>query len=150
MRAGFMLAAALATALIPDLVLNVPGAGEAFAQAAAPGEQPGGVAPGVKPGSNQGAVQGAIQGVTGGINGAQNGLIDSDQAPRLREYILSEHPKSSRYDDPVRVGAVLPDHGVDYYDVPREYGATPYRVAVIAGDPVLVDPQTRAIKQVIK
>jgi hypothetical protein len=110
-----------------------------------------GAAPGAAPAAPEGGpASGAIGGVAGGIDGAKNGLIDLDRIARLREYVLRRHPKSVRYDDPVRVGAVLPEKGIDYEDVPPEYGATPYRVTVIGGDPVLVDPNTRVIKQVIK
>jgi hypothetical protein len=120
-----------------------------FNQAAAQGltQQP---ATPMQPGANQGAVQGASGGVTGGIGGAKNGLIDIDKVARLRAYILNAQPKSSAYDEPVHVGGILPEQGVYYYDVPPDYGSTPYRVAVIGGDPVLVDPHTRAIKQLIK
>ena len=31
------------------------------------------------------------------------------------------------------VGAVLPETGVTYYDVPQRFGATPYRYTVVNG-----------------
>jgi hypothetical protein len=50
----------------------------------------------------------------------------------------------------VRVGAVLPEEGVEFYDVPSEYGVTHYRYTVVDDEPVLVDPRTRRIVQIIK
>ena len=50
---------------------------------------------------------------------------------------------------PVRVGTILPDSGVTYYDVPQQYGATSYRYTVVNERPSLVDPRSRRIMQVI-
>jgi uncharacterized protein DUF1236 len=50
----------------------------------------------------------------------------------------------------VVVGAVLPESGVTFYDVPQTFGATPYRYTVINGETVLVEPRTRRIVQVIE
>jgi hypothetical protein len=58
------------------------------------------------------------------------------------------HP-SYRYDRELRVGAVLPDSGVTYYEVPREYGSTAYRYTVVNDRTVLVDPGTHRIVEVI-
>ncbi len=102
--------------------------------------------PGAEPdATKQSPVHGAIGGVVGGIDGAKNGLIDLDKGVRFREFVLRTHPKSVPYDEPVRVGAVL-EKGLEDYDVPPEYGETPYRYTVIGGDPVPVDPNTRVIK----
>jgi hypothetical protein len=38
------------------------------------------------------------------------------------------------------VGVELPEEGVTYYEVPREYGAREYRYTIINDRPVLVDP----------
>ena len=51
----------------------------------------------------------------------------------------------------VRIGAVLPEAGVTYYDVPPEYGAArDYRYTVVNGRTVLVDPRTRRIVEVVE
>jgi uncharacterized protein DUF1236 len=50
----------------------------------------------------------------------------------------------------VRVGGVLPDEGVSYYDVPPEYGARDYRYTVVNGRTVLVDPRTNRIVEVVE
>ena len=47
------------------------------------------------------------------------------------------------------VGTVLPMEGVTYYPVPDEYGARGYRYTVINDEPVLVDPRTHRIVEVI-
>ena len=56
---------------------------------------------------------------------------------------------SYSYDQPVVVGATLPATGVTYYAVPTEYGVTNYRYTVVNNRPVLVEPGTRRIVQVI-
>jgi hypothetical protein len=45
---------------------------------------------------------------------------------------------------------VLPESGVTYYQVPNEYGATDYRYTIVNDEPVLVDPGSRRIVQVIE
>ena len=48
------------------------------------------------------------------------------------------------------MGAVLPSSGVTYYDVPPEYGVKGYRYTVVNDTPVLVDPGTHRVVQVIR
>ena len=48
------------------------------------------------------------------------------------------------------VGAVLPEEGVTYYDVPQEYGVRDYRYTVVNGRTVLVDPRTHRIIEVVE
>ncbi len=50
----------------------------------------------------------------------------------------------------VRIGAVLPDEGVTYYDVPQEYGVRDYRYTVVNGRTVLVEPRTHRIVEVVE
>jgi uncharacterized protein DUF1236 len=50
----------------------------------------------------------------------------------------------------VRVGAVLADDGVTYYDVPPEYGVREYRYTVVNGRTVLVEPRTRRIVEIVE
>ena len=56
---------------------------------------------------------------------------------------------SYAYKETVVVGAKLPTSGVTYYEVPQEYGVTKYRYTVVNERPVLVDPGTHTIVQVI-
>lgn len=49
----------------------------------------------------------------------------------------------------MRVGTILPESGVTYYDVPQQYGATSYRYTVVNDRPILVEPRTRRVMQVI-
>ncbi|MBN8983128.1 MAG: DUF1236 domain-containing protein [Rhizobiales bacterium] len=75
--------------------------------------------------------------------------IPREQVSRFREYIVRERVPSYVVDVPVAVGTVLPEAGVTYYDVPQQYGETPYRYTVINEQPVLVNPRTRRIMQVV-
>ena len=75
--------------------------------------------------------------------------IAVDQRPAFREYIVRERVPNYTIPDRVIVGAVLPESGVTFYDVPQTFGATPYRYTVVNGETVLVEPRTRRIVQVI-
>ena len=97
-----------------------------------------------------GAVGGVVGGVLGGAAGVVGGILGVDQRPRFREYVVKERRPSYRYQDEVRVGAVLPSSGVTYYEVPSEYGAREYRYTVVNDRPVLVDPGSRRIVEVIE
>ena len=80
----------------------------------------------------------------------EKGLIATDMRPRFRTYVTTQAPASFTYSAPVAVGTVLPQAGVTYYDVPADYGVTRYRYTVVNGSPVLVDPGTRRVIQVIQ
>jgi hypothetical protein len=67
----------------------------------------------------------------------------------FREYVIREHVPTYTVPDRVIVGAVLPDTGVTYYDVPQTYGVTPYRYTVVNGETVLVEPRSRRIVQIV-
>jgi Protein of unknown function (DUF1236) len=111
----------------------------------------GGAAEGARQGARDaGPVGGVVGGAVGGAVGAATGLLGIDEGPRFRQYVQREHRRSFRYDEPVRVGAILPEEGVEFYDVPREYGVTHYRYTVVDDEPVLVDPSTRRIVQIIR
>ena len=96
-----------------------------------------------------GPVGAVVGGVVGGVTGGVNGLLGIDQRPRFRDYVVREHRPSYRYSQDVRTGAILPMEGVQYYEVPSEYGATPYRYAVVNDQTVLVDPATGRIVQIV-
>jgi hypothetical protein len=89
------------------------------------------------------------EGVTTGLSGPGVGIIDDDVRPRFRQYIVEERIPSYTVDAPVRVGTVLPEAGVTYYDVPQQFGATTYRYTVVNDRPLLVEPRTRRVMQVI-
>ncbi len=114
-----------------------------------------GVVGGAAEGSRQGAeaagpVGGLVGGVVGGVTGGIAGLLGVDQRPRFREYVVRERVPSYRYSQDVRVGAVLPESGVVYREVPAEYGVQGYNYTIVNDRPVLVEPRTRRIVQVIE
>lgn len=117
-------------------------------------------AQGVVGGSERGAAEGGaaagpvgavVGGVVGGVTGGVAGLLGVDERPRFREYVVREHVPSYTYREPVAVGAVLPEEGVRYYDVPSDYQrARGYRYTVVNGRTVLVEPRTRRVIEVIE
>ena len=110
---------------------------------------------GAAAGATTGAVGGAIVGgpvgaVVGGVGGAIVGGLSDEQQPRFRQYTTTNRRPSYRYENEVRVGAVLPSTGVEYYEVPAEYGVRNYRYTVVNNRTVLVDPSTRRVVQVVE
>ena len=110
---------------------------------------------GAAAGATTGAVTGAVVGgpvgaVVGAGAGAIVGGIADDTRPRFRSYVTERRVPSYRYDREVVVGADLPSSGVTYYEVPKEYGVTKYRYTVVNDRPVLVDPSSHRIVQVIE
>lgn len=97
-----------------------------------------------------GPVGGIVGGVLGAVGGGIAGLIGDDQRPRFREYATHQNRPSYAYDGSVAVGATLPGEGVTYYDVPSEYGVRDYRYTIVNGQPVLVDPRSHRIVEVIE
>jgi hypothetical protein len=133
--------------LLAGAVLAMLAPATAFAQSNAQG--------GAAAGAATGAVGGAIVGgpvgaAVGGVTGAIVGGIAGDQQPRFREYVVTQRPPSFRYESEVAVGAVLPPSGVTYYEVPPEYNVRGFRYTVVNDTPVLVDPGTRRVVQVIR
>ncbi|HAO42180.1 MAG TPA: DUF1236 domain-containing protein [Afipia sp.] len=88
------------------------------------------------------------EGVTTGL-APSVGIITEEERPRFRQYIVEERVPSYAIESPVRVGTILPESGVTYYDVPQQYGATSYRYTVVNDRPILVEPRTRRVMQVI-
>jgi uncharacterized protein DUF1236 len=110
---------------------------------------PGGVERGAREGDRAAGPVGAIVGGTiGGVVGGVAGVLGVDQRPRFRTYAVEQHRPSYTYREEVRVGAVLPEAGVTYYEVPPEYGAPQYRYTVVNGRTVLVDPATHRIVEI--
>ncbi len=97
-----------------------------------------------------GAVGGPVGAAVGATTGAAVGGIADDARPRFHSYVTERRHPSYRYQSDVRVGVELPENGVTYYEVPREYGATRYRYTVVNDRTVLVDPGTRRIVQIIE
>ena len=88
---------------------------------------------------------------TGAVGGAIVGGIIGDQSPRFRTYVVERKHPSYAYRDDVRVGSTLPSSGVEYYEVPAEYGVMKsYRYTVVNNRTVLVDPATHRIVQVVE
>ena len=111
---------------------------------------PGGVERGSRDGERAaGPVGAVVGGVIGGVVGGVAGVLGVDERPRFRSYVVEQRRPSYQYREDVRVGAVLPDEGVTYYEVPQEYGVRDYRYTVVNNRTVLVDPRTHRIVQVI-
>ncbi|MGO9134692.1 MAG: DUF1236 domain-containing protein [Methylovirgula sp.] len=90
-----------------------------------------------------GAVVGGVVGVTGGVAG----LLGVDEGPRFHHYVVERHIRSYDYSGPVRVGVMLPQEGVIYYDVPPEYHVAPgYRYTAVDDQPVLVERSYRVVE----
>ena len=137
-----IVAVALATGLLAALpAAQAQGVVRGANEGAAAGDRVGGTVGGV--------VGGVVGGAVGGATGIVNGVLGADTRPRFREYVVRERRPSYTYREDVRVGAVLPDSGVSYYDVPDEYGARDYRYTVVNGRYVLVDPSSRRVVEII-
>jgi len=104
---------------------------------------PGGIERGSRDGERAAGPVGAVVGGVGGILGV-------DERPRFRSYVVEQRRPSFQYREDVRVGAVLPEQGVTYYEVPQEYGVRDYRYTVVNGRTVLVDPRTHRIVEVVE
>jgi hypothetical protein len=90
-----------------------------------------------------------VGGTVGAATGTVNGILGIDDRPRFREYVVRERRPSYVVREEVRVGTVLPETGVTYYDVPAEYHAPGYRYTVVNERPVIVEPRTRRVVQII-
>jgi hypothetical protein len=110
-------------------------------------------------GAERGAAQGnrdagpvgaVVGGTLGAVAGTVGGILGVQDRPRFRTYVVNERHPSYRYESEFRVGAVLPETGVVYYDVPADYHVTGYRYTYVNDRAVLVDPRTRQIVQIIE
>lgn len=75
--------------------------------------------------------------------------IAVEQRPAFRDYVVEQRVPAFSIPDRVTVGAILPESGVTYYDVPQRFGATTYRYTVVNGSTVLVEPRSRRIVEVM-
>ena len=115
-------------------------------------------AQGLERGAQEGASRGEemagplgaiVGGAIGAAVGTANGILGVDRRERFRIYALGERRPSVALAGPVRVGTVLPEEGVVYYDVPREFALPEYSYTIVNGHPVLVEPRTSRIVEVI-
>jgi hypothetical protein len=97
-----------------------------------------------------GPVGAIVGGTVGGVVGGVAGVLGVDQRPRFRTYVTEQRRPSYTYSNEVHVGAVLPNEGVTYYEVPAEYGAQEYRYTVVNGRTVLVEPRTHRIVEIVE
>jgi uncharacterized protein YcfJ len=113
--------------------------------------QSGGAAAGAATGAVGGAIVGGPVGAAvGGAAGAIAGGIADQQQPEFRQYVTTQKVPSYTYKEEVRVGAVLPETGVTYHEVPTQYKVKGYRYTVVNDTPVLVEPSSRKIVQIIR
>ncbi len=111
-------------------------------------------------GAQEGAAEGGraagplgaiVGGAVGAATGTVGGILGVDDRSRFREYVVRERRPSYRYDNDVRVGVVLPESGVTYYEVPGEYRAPAgYRYTIVNDRPVLVESRTRRIVEIVE
>ena len=112
---------------------------------------PGGMERGAREGERAaGPVGAGVGGTVGAVVGGVAGVLGVEQRPRFHRYVVEQHRPSYHYREPVRVGVVLPESGVTYYQVPAEYGAPQYRYTVVNDQTVLVDPRTHRIVEIIE
>ena len=132
----------LATALFAALAMPVIAQAQGTVRGAEEGAEQGGRAAGPL-----GAIVG---GAVGAATGTIGGILGVEDRPRFREYVVRERRPSYRYSEDLRVGAILPESGVTYYEVPAEYHAPAYRYAYVNDHAVIVDPRTRRIVEIIE
>ncbi|SRR5579883_3017987 len=98
-----------------------------------------------------GPVGAIVGGAVGAATGTVGGILGVEERPRFREYVVREHRPSYHYREELHVGAVLPERGVRFYEVPREFHVRPgYRYAIINDRPVIVEPRSRRIVEIIE
>jgi hypothetical protein len=100
-------------------------------------------------GNAAGPLGAIVGGAVGAATGTVGGILGVDDRPRFREYVVRERRPSYVYRDQVRVGTVLPEAGVTYYEVPAEYHAPGYRYTVVNDRAVLVEPRSRRIVEIV-
>ena len=105
---------------------------------------------GAAAGANAAGPVGAIVGgAVGAAAGTVGGILGVDDRPRFREYVVRERHPSYAYRGDVRAGVVLPEAGIEYYEIPSEYRVPAgYRYTVVNGQPVLIEYRTRRIVEV--
>lgn len=152
MRNRILVAALAAATLAVPLAAQaqvVNGTVNGAQRGAAQGENAAGPVGGIVGGA-VGAGVGAVTGAVGTATGIVGDVFGANERPRFREYVVREHRPSFHYAETLRPGVVLPREGVTYYEVPTEYVTKPgYRYTVVNDRPVIVDPATRKVVEVI-
>jgi hypothetical protein len=111
---------------------------------------PGGMERGAKEGERAaGPVGAVVGGAVGGVVGGVKGVLGVDQRPRFHSYVVEQHRPSYQYSGDIRIGTILPESSVTYYEVPPEYNAPNYRYTVVNGRTVLVEPGSRRIVEIV-
>src|SRR6476469_7813498 len=94
-----------------------------------------------------GPLGGIVGGAVGAATGTVGGILGVDDRPRFRSYVRERGARSYSWGGPVRVGTVLPEDSVTYYDVPSEYRVRAgYRYTIVNDQPVLVDRSHRIVE----
>ena len=75
--------------------------------------------------------------------------ITTDQAAKVKTYVMKEHKPSVKFSGTVAVGTALPAD-VEFYALPDEVGVDQYRYTVVNDRTVLVEPSTRKIIRIIE
>jgi hypothetical protein len=132
------------------LAATVAALGLAPLAAQAQGTVPGAAAGAAAGGAAAGPVGAVVGGAVGAATGTVGGILGVDMRPRFRTYVETRNVPSYTYQGDVRVGTVLPEQGVTYYEVPREYNVTRYKYTVVNDETVLVDPRTRRVVEIIE
>jgi hypothetical protein len=97
-----------------------------------------------------GPVGAVVGGAVGAVTGTIGGILGVDDRPRFREYVVRERRPSYQYREELRVGVVLPESGVTYYDMPAEYHPAPgYRYTYVNDRPVIVESRTGRIVEIL-
>lgn len=79
------------------------------------------------------------------------GILSLDAKPRFREYAIREQKQGFRLQGDIRVGEVVPESVSPLFEIPSEFGAPgQHRYTVLNHRPVLIDPNTRQIVEVIE
>ncbi|CAO4186320.1 DUF1236 domain-containing protein [Methylorubrum extorquens] len=86
-------------------------------------------------------------GAVGAATGTVGGILGVDDRSRFRSYVRERGVSSYSWGGPVRVGTVLPEESVTYYEVPSKYRVRPvYRYTIVNEQPVLVDRSHRIVE----
>jgi len=137
MQTKFLVSTMLLAVLVMPMTANAQGTVRGMQRGAAQGER------------DAGPVGAVVGGTIGAVAGTIGGILGVEERPRFREYVMKQHHPSYRYKSELRVGAVLPENGVTYYEVPGEYHVTGYRYAYVNDHTVLVEPRTHQIVEII-
>lgn len=95
-------------------------------------------------------VAGPIGAIVGGaIVGGLAGRFGGDRRQRFHDYVAKQRHDSYVYDRQVDIGAVLPDQGVTFFEIPPDFDARGYKYAIVNDRTVIVDPQSRRIVLIV-